>query len=147
MSDQSRLVVTSVSMRRDQAVFEFEDGHKAVFDPYSHGFGYQIEGLSHFFLYNGEEQVVQYDSRLYRSGPTDDEHKFVQVADGYPIERIVEYWMAAKEHINNKYNEAREEGEEAAGKLWLAWMVGTQGWIDLRMIEKGQISLPEPVSS
>ncbi len=147
MSDQSHLIVASVSMRRDQAVFEFEDGHRAVFDPYSHGFGYQIEGLRHFSLYNGEEQVVQYNSRLYYAGPMDDEHKFVQVTDGYTIERIVDYWTAAKEYINNKYNEAREEGEEAAGKLWLAWMVGTQGGIDLYSIKEGRVPIPESAIS
>ena len=137
------LVVTSVTSRHDTAYFDFADGHRAAFEGYSHGFGYQIEGLRTFCLYRGSEKVVQYDSRLYREGPREDENRFVFVADGYTLEMIIGYWEAAKNYVHNEYfAKPYAEGRKGDEDLWFPWMVAKQGWVDLMLMKEGHIPLP-----
>lgn len=139
----SAIVVTAVTTRGDTATIEFADGHRAAFEGYSHGFGYQIEGLRHFFLYRGSEKIVQYDARLHYAGPQDDEHRFVQVEEGYTVERIASYWEAAKMHLNDEYFEKPyNEGREGLSELWFPWRVTSEGWMDLRNIKEGRVPLP-----
>lgn len=143
MSDSPKPIVTSVSTRDDCAIFLFEDGHRVIFEGYKHGWGYQIEGLRRFRLFEGEEQVVQYDSRLRRVGPSDGEHQFVQVSEGYDRELIVSYWEAARTYINLEYLERpSEEGREGDPDLWFPWRIASEGWNDLRAIKEGQKELP-----
>lgn len=147
MTDPTDLRVTNVTSQGESATIEFEDGHRVVFEGYSHGFGYQVEGLRHFFLFNGEEQVVQYDSRLRRVGPSEDEHRFVQVAEGYDLERIAAYWEAARKYLNDEYFEKPyQSGTEGDPNLWFPWKVSGEGWMDLSAIKEGRKELPEPSS-
>ena len=123
-------------------VVSFDDGHRAVFEPYTHGFGYQVEGLRHFFLYNGEQMVCQYDSRLYRCGPQEKEHRVASIADGYTSQRIAEYWRTASQHINEEYFEKpHRENRESPKELWYPWIVTSEGWQDVRVLEEGRTSL------
>jgi hypothetical protein len=64
-------------------VVKFNDGHEAVFVPYSHGFGYAIEGLTEFYLSIGGKKMFGYHSRLYRCGPCPNEHRIHQATPGY----------------------------------------------------------------
>ncbi|MFY9228376.1 MAG: hypothetical protein WAO28_03550 [Candidatus Microsaccharimonas sp.] len=131
------LVVTDVAMRGETATITFEDGHRVAFEGYTHGWGYQFEGLRHFFLFNGDEQVVQYNSRLRRAGPSDDEHRFVKVHPDYPIDRIVEYWEAARDYLRVEYME-----NGGGDKLHWPWVLSSEGWQDLNMIKEGRKPLP-----
>ena len=146
MFDSSVLVVTSVTSRGNSATFNFEDGHRVIFDGYTHGFIYQIEGLRHFFLFNGEERVVQYDSRLRRNGPSEGEHQFVQVAEGYDLERIAAYWEAAANYTHEEYfAKPHREGTTSRNEdLWFPWRLSCEGGMDLRSIKDGTKELPEP---
>lgn len=142
------LKVTSVTSRGESATFEFADGHRVVLEGYSHGFGFQVEGLRHFYLFNGDAQVVRYDSRLYYAGPRDDEHRFVEVAEGYDLERIAAYWEAARNHVNEEYfNKPHREGRQGDKKLWFPWKLSGEGWLDLSAIKEGRTELPSPTSS
>ncbi|MFO0882486.1 MAG: hypothetical protein U0491_03490 [Candidatus Saccharimonadales bacterium] len=137
------LVVTKVTTRGDTAFIEFEDGHRAAFEGYSHGFGYQIEGLRAFYLFRGTELVVQYNSRLHREGPREDEHRFVLVADGYTTESVIGYWEAARRYLHNEYfTKPHEEGRDGDRDLWYPWMVTKEGWVDLMLMKEGHIPLP-----
>lgn len=143
MTDSTTLVVTRVTSQGESATFEFDDGHRVIFEGYSHAFGYQTEGLRHFFLFNGEEQVVQYDSRLRRVGPSEDEHRFVQVAEGYDLERIASYWEAARKYVNDEYFEKPyRSGTKGDPNLWFPWKVSGEGGMDLASIKEGRKELP-----
>ncbi len=55
---------------------DFANGLRARFFPYSHGFGYQIEGLERFVLLDPHgEPICEVNCRLYRCGPMPDENK------------------------------------------------------------------------
>lgn len=125
----------TVSSFNETVTVTFEDGHHVVFVGYSHALGYQVDGLRQFFIYNHEELVVQYDARLQRIGPSPNEHRFVKVATDYPIERIVEYWETAKQHIKAEYGVDSDE-------MWYAWMISCEGWADLNAIKAGRKPLP-----
>lgn len=136
--------VTKVSSLGDSAIIDFEDGHQVVLEAYTHGWGYQIEGLRHFFLFNGTEKVVQYDDRLYYGGPRPDEFRFVEVADGYDIERIVSYWQAARTYLHQEFFEKpRAEGRKGADELWLPWKISVEAGMPLHYIKEGYRPLPK----
>lgn len=141
-------VVTKVTTRGDTAIIKFEDGHEANFEGYSHGLGYQIEGLRHFFLFREDEKVVQYDARLYYAGPQEDEHRFVHVAEGYTREVIVKYWEAAQMYLHEEYfQKPYDEGREEPMELWLPWRITCEGGLDLDRIKESQAPLPNPITS
>lgn len=136
-------VVKSVTDHDDRATIEFEDGHRAVFEAYSHGWGFQIEGLRHFFLFKGDQQVAQYDARLHMAGPRDDEHRFVQVAEGYTVGMIASYWEAAQTHVGQEYfHKPYNEGRKCPDELWFAWRATCEGGLDLDKVKRGLALLP-----
>jgi hypothetical protein len=105
----------------------FADENKAIFIPYTHGFGYSVEGLRQFIIRDSQDEiVVQYDGRLYRVGPQPDEHKLVIQKDGWPIARIVAYWEAAKVFCHALYKDSGNDD-----KWWYHWVLTSEGWIDL----------------
>ena len=137
------ITVTGVSSRGEDAIFTFSDGHKAIFEAYSHGFGYQIEGLRRFSLFNGDVEVVVYNSRLYHAGPVKGEHEFVRVDAGYTLERIADYWSLARNHVNEEYyHKPNKQGREGDPQLWFPWRVTSEGWMDLERIQEKKVSLP-----
>ncbi len=134
------MVVEDVYEDGEAVAVEFDDGHKAIFVPYRHGWGYQVEGLRHFFLYRGEGEVAAYDSRLHRAAPLEDEHRLVHATDGYTPQRIAEYWAAARSYLQEEYfNKPFEDGREKPEELWYAWrVVAAEGGMDLERLQRGQ---------
>ena len=134
--------VVDVKTMGRKVVFLFDDQHRAVFEPYSHGIGYQVEGLMAFSLFSGDELVCRYNARIHYSGPRSDEHMIVRIEQGYTPQCVASYWKSAKDHIHREYYEkplAKDcEGPE---ELWYPWMVATQGWLDLKMLEEGKTKL------
>lgn len=133
-----------MSTRRDTAVVEFDDGHRAEFEGYAHGAGYAISGMQFYKLYRDDVLVVHYDVRLYQVGPQPNEHRFVTVAAGYTHELIVSYWDAARAYLQLEYFEkAPEDRAQGNDDLWYPWMLITShGWIDLDSIREGRTPLP-----
>lgn len=144
MTDSLPVVLTVVT--RDHTVFiEFEDGHGAVFDGYPEGIGDEIEDLHKFTLHFGDAQVAQYQGRLADPSRRTEQRCFIQVAEGYSAKRIASYWEAAKTHVRKKYLEQpRDEGLPNPSILRAAWLITSQGRMDLDCIEEGRIPLPEP---
>jgi len=104
----------------------FTDNHTAVFEPYTHGYGYQVEGLRRFHLKQGTTIVCTFNGRLYRSGPRDDEDQLVKLASGYTQQQAASYWEAARKYLNKEYFEKSEKKREQ--RLWYPWMlVCTEG--------------------
>ncbi len=131
-------VVTNVLMHNTQAVITFEDGHNVTFEGYTSGPGYDFEGLRHFFLFLGEKQVVQYNGRLHRSGPSQDEHRFVQLADGYTPEHVIMYWEGAIAYLDEEY---RGTGNRPQ-KLHWPWMLSEESRRHLQYVKEGCVPLP-----
>ncbi len=133
--------ITEIREDGELVVVTFDDGHRAVFEPYTHGFGYQIEGLRHFFLYYGEQLVCQYNSRLHRCGPSKEEHRVITIADGYTPQRIAEYWRAASNYVDEEYFEKPyREKRKCPEKLWYPWKVIGEGGQDVEMLEEDKTS-------
>ena len=145
MKDSKTAKVTSVACEDQDVIIEFSDGHRAIFEGYTHGWGYQIEGLRRFSLYLGEEEVVRYDSRLHRFAPNDDEYRFVHVANGYTLEQIIHYWESAAKYINEEYFEKPyKRGKDGRQELWRPWIITGKGKLDLQSIKEGLKPLPVP---
>jgi len=120
-------------------VVEFDDGMQTTFHPYRHGFGYQIEGLRRFTIVDKDgNMMVEYNARLYYSGPREDEHQFVQMADGWTKARIVEYWEKARKFCNELFwgEGGQKLGREPNDKWWYHWRVTMEGWIDLDKLRR-----------
>ncbi len=136
-------VVTRVSSFGDVVTVDFNDGHRATFTAYTQNADWTPEGLRGFRLFNGSDQVVQYDAQLYLGGPQECEHRFVEVAPGYTRERIVLYWATARDYIFEEFfAKPVREGRQGAKELWFPWLVITEGGRDLQSIEKGVTPLP-----
>ena len=94
-----RPVATSVTTDSNSTTIKFEDGHRVTFMSFDDALSRKTEGLQHFWLYNKSKIVVQYHGqtsvRTRHLGPSEKEHRFVQVAKGYTRERIVGYWETA----------------------------------------------------
>lgn len=133
--------VTSVTTRGENVVVEYGDGHKATFEPYRHGWGYQVEGLQHFLLYCGDRRVLQLNSRLYRAGPGKDEHCIVFLDPSYTQQQVAAYWDAAKKWLNENYLEKSSHASEDPPEikdLWYPWVVVSAGWLDLDALCEGR---------
>ncbi len=113
--------VTKVECISETVQVSFDDGHKAVFEPYAHGVVYQIEGLRQFFLYRGEKLVCEYSARLRRYG--EDGNRIVMIVDGYTQQRVAEYWRSARTYINEEYFEKpfnqKKNGPENLRYPWI----------------------------
>lgn len=125
-------------MHETQATITFDDGHSVVFEGFVSGPGYEFEGLRHFFLLLEGKPVVQYNGRLWRSGPSNDEARFVQLANDYPVERVVVYWEAATDYLNKAYRGTTDRPRE----LHRPWVLGTESQIHLQHIKAGGAPLP-----
>jgi len=128
--------VKTVETQNSEVVVNFTDGYEARFEPYSHGWGYAVEGLRRFHLrYNGET-VCEYNARLYRFGPRNDENKIKFLQDGYTQQQVAAYWETAGAYLNAEYfkKERNKENEH----LWYPWMlVCTEGSFDLQRLSQG----------
>jgi len=126
-----KMEIKEVSERNGDVTVLFQDGHKAIFEPYSHGFGYQVEGLRRFVLKNeDDETVVIVNGRLHRCGPMGDEGKIAQLGKGYTVQDIVKYWSGAREGIIEL-----EKGDN--DKYWYPWILTGKGWIYIDSLKKG----------
>lgn len=135
------VVVAIKDFRRDVFV-EFNDGHRAEFSPYSHGFGSHVEGLREFKLFNGDECVCKYMGRLSRVGPTENEYRITFIAEGYTQQRVSLYWRAASDYIHLEYFQKPYNSKtEGPKELWYPWVVIKAGWQDLPELEKGRANL------
>lgn len=80
------------------ATVKFTNGHTTLFKGFTQGG--PVVSLRHFYLFQGDERVVQYDGRLHRSGPQPDEHRFAYFASGYDARRAAAYWQASWEYVD-----------------------------------------------
>lgn len=138
--------VKNVRANSDMVMVDFQDGHRAVFSPYTHGFGYQIEGMREFELLDREEtKVCEYNGRLYRVGPAEDEFKLVLLSEGYTQQGVAAYWRSATSHIHNLFWRVDQEGDgrgETNQDFWYVWRVTSEGWMfGLTELEKGKLEL------
>lgn len=135
----------NVQERGSLVIVEFDNGINARFTPYSHGFGYQIEGLYTFELLKNEEVLFRYNSRLYRCGPQDDEHCISEMKEGITQEIAAEYWKKAKDFIISKFYPNGREGENYKihdDNYWYHWRVAaTEGYYDLERLTQGKCKM------
>jgi len=100
-------VATSVTTDGHSTTIHFNDGHRAVFESFNDIMNRKTEGLMHFWLFKRSRIVVQYHgqikTRQRHIGPSDNEHRFVQVTKGYTREHIVGYWKAAVNFVEDTY--------------------------------------------
>lgn len=128
---------TKIDYYGDDVQVSFDDGTDAYFQPYRHGWGYQVEGLRCFYLIRDNKKIVQYDARLHYSGPQEDEHKLVLNVERLSNQQIAEYWRKAKEFAFVQYRPNKWDSDEGMNeKHWYAWIVTHKGWIDLENLEK-----------
>lgn len=129
--------VTDVTEQNEDVRVTFSDGYVAVFEPYSHGFGYQVEGLRCFRLYLGNDEVAVYDARLHREGPREDEHKLRHLDESCTLETVVAHWQAAREYIHEEYFEKPYQGGlEHPKELWYPWKLTREGWQDIAELQE-----------
>jgi len=87
----------------------FKDGHRVVFEAYHNILTSGLEGIRRFLLYKGNRIVVEYHGQLRYSSrtmrPSENDHRFYEVASGYTNERIVGYWEASLRFIENDYED------------------------------------------
>jgi hypothetical protein len=134
--NKNRIQVQSVYTSGDDVAVTFTDGFKARYEPYTHGFGYQVEGLRRFHLQSATKNVCEYNGRLYRAGPQSNEHKIVTLAEGWTQQQVAAYWQAAREYLNKEYFEKPDKKRDE--KLWYPWMlVCTEGGSDRQRLADG----------
>lgn len=129
--------VTEIKCQDDNVIVQFDDGHRLTFVPYSHGFGYSVEGLRGLRLEKDGEAVCIYYARLHRTGPQPDEHKLALLADGYTQQRVSEYWNEARAETERRFRPGGWMADHRDDHWWYAWMLTREGWIDLDRLENG----------
>lgn len=136
-----RPAVKSVVTNGDKVTVVFSDGHSAIFEGFrDEEYERELEGLKHFSLFYEEEQVVQYDGRIFYSGPSENQHRFTQVAEGYKYQRIASYWQAAWGYVNQRHT---REARRVSSGYAAPWKVLYGGLKDLEKIKSGMARLPE----
>ena len=127
---------------------KFQDGHSVSLVGYDNCTSKAIEGLRYFWIFKQRSIVVQYHGqtqpRTRFLGASEDEHRFIQVADGYTRDLIVAYWEAAITFADNEYL-AKIEGlprDEVALVDYPAFSVTRASMYDLNYIIDGLIPLP-----
>lgn len=137
--------VKEIGVRGEVVEVEFADGFRAQFDPYSHGFGYQIEGLRTFVLFDKEgKPVCEVNCRLYRCGPMPDEGRIKALRQGWTQQQAAAYWTASKKAVNRLY--FPPDGDighckQSDKKYWYAWKVIGEGWMYIDWLVKGEMDM------
>lgn len=119
----------------------FDDGNRAIFEPYTHGIGYQIEGLRTFTLIDENNNTLcKINSRLYRAGPMEDENKISEITNITP-EKVAEYWKSAKDFVTSKFYPKGKEGEnyKIHDDYWYHWRVVTEGYFTYQYLKEGNM--------
>jgi len=144
-----RPVVNSVKTEETTVIAKFQDGHSVTLAGYDDYTSKATEGLRYFWIFKQRSIVVQYHGqtqpRTRFLGPSEDEHRFIQVADGYTRDLIVAYWEATITFADNEYL-AKIEGlpsDEAALVEHPAYTVIRASMYDLNYIIDGLIPLPK----
>lgn len=143
MTGKGKTPIDSYS-ESEKVVVKFEDGINAVFVPYSHGIGYQIEGLRNFFLVKNGQTLCEVNSRLYRCGPLDDEHKVKTLSPEITLKDVTEYWEKAKDFVTGRFYPKGKSGENykiTDDKFWYQWRVVTEGYFDLQRLKEGKMEI------
>lgn len=131
------IAVKEVLCRHDSVVVVFADGHEMRFEPYTHGFGYQIEGLRKFVLLKDEKEVCLYSGRLYRCGPSEDENVITFIDNGYTQEQVAHYWDIARKGIDKLFN-PDGQFDNTNKDYWYAWKVLGEGWEGFNNLREGR---------
>ena len=131
--------------RGECVIVEFNDGNQAVFEPYRHGFGYQIEGLRTFILMNKNGDIIcKVNVRLYYAGPQNDENKIVSIIAGMTQQKVAEYWEMARQFISSKfYPKGRDNYEIKDDKYWYHERVLNEGYFSLQRLKEGKMEIIE----
>ncbi len=125
----------------EEIIIEFDDQLETVFVPYTHGVGYQIEGLRSFELrtINGTT-LFKYNARLYRCGPQEDENKIVTMGIDWTQQKAALYWRKSKEYVTKLFN-PHGTYDKTNKNYWYHWKVLTEGVFDLIHLEKNECKM------
>lgn len=125
----------------ESVIIRFINGIEAIFEPYRHGFGFQIEGLRMFILQNKNGEILcKVNSRLYYAGPQEDEHKIVSMAKGWSQKKVAEYWGVARQFISSKfYPKGRDNYDIKDETYWYHERVVHEGYFDLERLKKAEM--------
>jgi hypothetical protein len=130
--------VTEVDVDGNKVIVIFDDGHRAVFEPYTRGDDSHVEGLWLFFLYFREKLICHYDSRLHREGPRHSEHRIFTVAGDYTPQLVAKYWRTADKYLEERYSKKCKKSPEILRKIYYSWLVVSQSRRDLTLLEEGK---------
>ena len=104
-----RTIAVSMTADSSSVTVKFRDGHRVIFEAYHNVLTTGLEGIRRFLLYKGNRIVVEYHGQMQFSSrfmrPSENDHRFYEVARGYTHERIVGYWQAAMRFIENDYED------------------------------------------
>lgn len=130
----------------ENVVVTFDDGVMAVFKPYRHGMGYQVEGLRHLCLLSKDNKLIfKLNSRLYRSGPEDNEHKIAFIDKSMIQQDVAKYWNKAKIFVTEKFHPDKNNFSVTDDDYWYRWViVATEGGFDLARLCKGNMEVLLP---
>ncbi len=144
MSDQLAPVVTDVATEDNRnAIFTFEDGHRLTLEGYFRGDGWPIEDLFRARLFYGDDLVMVYN---FLGTSDEDEHQFIEVAEGYTHESIAAYLWAVYEHMGEEYvSKPRREDRAASPELHLPWRLSCKAERALPAIKSGAKEFPQRV--
>jgi len=130
-----KVTTLSVSGDNNSVTIIFEDGHRARFEGFRHRQAYRFEGLRHFYLFKNDVQVVRYDGQLEfkrKKLRSKSEHRFVEVEEEYDLERILDYWITAMEHVRVGFLDgSKKRGYNAPLSLGIAWLITREGQTEL----------------
>jgi len=141
MRNRKEIEAIKTSISGECVVVEFKDGNQAIFEPYRHGFGFQIEGLRTFILTDKKgDTICEINARLYYAGPQEDEYKIVLIADGLTQKKVAEYWETARQFISSKfYPKGRDNYEIKDETYWYHERVVHEGYFYLQELKEGKM--------
>ena len=138
-------MVKAIGSKEDMqdVIISFDDGVWAIFKPYRHGLGYQVEGLRNLYLMSKDNTpIFTLNSRLYRNGPQDDEYGIVDIDVSLTQQKVAEYWEEAKRYIIEKFFPNKEDHSVSDDSYWYSWVVvSKEGQFDLIRLSKGEMKL------
>jgi hypothetical protein len=127
--------VKTVETNGDDVIVSFTDGCKATFVPYG---GFQVEGLRHFHLKQGNTVICSYNSRLYRSGSKEDEYRIKTLREGYTQQQVAAYWGTARDYLRKEYFEKPDnEQDEHLRYPWIL-VCSIWSWIEYERLLEGR---------
>ncbi len=127
----------------DEVLIIFQDGARAIFDPFTVSNGDGIGGLASFHLVKGNaEKFFFLIGRVNEEN--DEESHYIADMRGFDQQTACSYWRAARAYFDQHYNQIPfAEREKLSRDFWYGWRVCGEDTMDYDLLHDGKMEVAE----